>query len=66
MAEDADPKSPEQEMREKVARYGVAYAVMADGFKGEGMGRLVKGVRLFLLAAAAFVVVAAIYAKIMG
>ena len=66
MAEDAAPKGPEEEMRDKAARYGVAYAVMADGFKGAGVDRLVKGVRLFLLASAAFVVAAAIYASMVG
>jgi hypothetical protein len=64
--DDAGPKTPEQEMRERTARYGAAYAVLADGFKGEGVDRLVKGVRWFLAGAAVFVVVAAVYARFLG
>lgn len=43
-------------------RYGVAYAVMAEGLKGDGIDRVVKIVQYGLAAFAVFVVVAAIIA----
>jgi hypothetical protein len=59
-------KSVEEEFRDKTARFGAAYAALSDGFKGEGLDLTVKVVRYALLAAAAFVVGAAVFAKVMG
>jgi hypothetical protein len=67
MSDDQTPaKSVEEEFRDQTAKYGAAYAVLADGFKGESLNLTVKVVRLFLLASAAFVVGAAVFAKVMG
>jgi hypothetical protein len=67
MSEDQAPaKSVEEEFRDKTAKYGAAYAVLADGFRGDSLNLTVKVVRLFLLASAAFVVGAAVFARVTG
>jgi hypothetical protein len=67
MSDDHTPaKSAEEEFKEKTAKFGAAYAALSDGFKGEGLDLTVRIVRYGLLAAAAFVVGAAVFAKVMG
>jgi hypothetical protein len=67
MSQDEQPaKSVEQEFRDKTAKFGAAYAALSDGFKGESLNLTVKVVRFALLGAAAFVVGAAVFAKVMG
>jgi hypothetical protein len=45
-------------------RYGAAYAILADGLKGEGVDKTVKIVQYGLAAVAVFVIVAAVYASL--
>jgi propanediol dehydratase large subunit len=67
MSHDEKPaKSVEEEFRDKTAKYGAAYAALSEGFKGESLNLTVRVVRYALLAAAAFVVGAAVFAKVMG
>jgi hypothetical protein len=67
MSDDNAPtKSVEEEFRDKTAKYGAAYAALSEGFKGESLNLTVKVVRFALLGAAAFVVGAAVFAKVMG
>jgi hypothetical protein len=45
-------------------RYGAAYAIMADGLKGDGIDRAVKVVQYGIAAAAVFVIVAAVFSSV--
>ena len=45
-------------------RYGSAYAILADGLKGEGVDKTVKIVQYALAAAAVFVILAAVYSSL--
>lgn len=45
-------------------RYGSAYAILADGLKGEGVDKTVKIVQYALAAAAVFVIFAAVYSSL--
>ena len=62
--EPAPEKSPEQQMREQTEKYGVAYAVFSDAFKGKGITLVTRAVSWGLLAFAVFVVVYAVWSSV--
>lgn len=68
MAEDTPESaletSPEQQMREQTEKYGVAYAVFSDAFKGKGITLLTKAVGWGLIGFAVFVVIYAVWSSV--
>jgi hypothetical protein len=57
-----EPSALGAEFDDAHKKYGAAYAVMAEGLKGDGVDTLVKYVQYGLAASAVFVVLAAIIA----
>jgi hypothetical protein len=51
------------DLRAKADKFGPGYAVMSEALSGKGVDRLVGGVKLFLAATAALVVLGAVFSK---
>jgi thiamine pyrophosphokinase len=60
----APAESDKTDFEKAQERYGSAYAILADGLKGEGVDKTVKIVQYALAAAAVFVILAAIYSSL--
>lgn len=61
--EPAPTDSEKTDFEKTQERYGAAYAILADGLKGEGVDKTVKIVQYGLAAVAVFVILAAIYSS---
>ncbi len=64
MSDDDQTKDPVAEFNEKAKKYGTAYVVFSDALGGDSLKTPIKIIQIGLVAAAAFVVVAAIWARL--
>ena len=69
MADTPAQPAPEEgvdTLRADAARYGVAYAIMRDGFKGKGVDRAVLAMKLVIAVIAVYALVSAIVGGVGG